>query len=189
MAAIQSAPNGAQHVDDARRLIAQRIVDSRGHSYVVVVRFPEPSVLNRSLVEFLSPRRSGRWIGPVGGMRVLFVLLVGGVFCFLLTRHLSRPIEQLRWATGNIASEQLQTRVDPGVLRRHDELADLGRDFNRMANRIEQLVTAQRQLLADVSHALQSPLARSMSPWAWRAAAATRPRSSTSIASSGKRSG
>jgi two-component system sensor histidine kinase CpxA len=46
------------------------------------------------------------------------------------------------------------------VLARKDELADLGRDFDRMAERIEGLVTAQRHLLGDVSHALRSPLAR-----------------------------
>ena len=46
------------------------------------------------------------------------------------------------------------------MLNRRDELADLGHDFNRMAARIEELVTAQRHLLSDVSHALRSPLAR-----------------------------
>jgi signal transduction histidine kinase len=46
------------------------------------------------------------------------------------------------------------------VIDRKDELADLGRDFDRMAERIEGLVTAQRHLLGDVSHALRSPLAR-----------------------------
>jgi two-component system sensor histidine kinase CpxA len=46
------------------------------------------------------------------------------------------------------------------VLNRGDELADLGHEFNGMADRIENLVTAQRQLLSDVSHALRSPLAR-----------------------------
>jgi Signal transduction histidine kinase len=50
--------------------------------------------------------------------------------------------------------------VDDSVLERKDELADLGREFDRMAERIEYLVTAQRHLLADVSHALRSPLAR-----------------------------
>jgi signal transduction histidine kinase len=46
------------------------------------------------------------------------------------------------------------------VLTRRDELADLGRDFDRMAERIEALVSAHRHFLADASHALRSPLAR-----------------------------
>jgi signal transduction histidine kinase len=46
------------------------------------------------------------------------------------------------------------------LLMRRDELAELGQDFDRMAERIESLVTNQRDLMADVSHALRSPLAR-----------------------------
>jgi two-component system sensor histidine kinase CpxA len=78
----------------------------------------------------------------------------------VLARHIAAPIDRLRSATKKIAHEHLETRVDHAVLNRGDELADLGHDFNGMADRIETLVTAQRQLLADVSHALRSPLAR-----------------------------
>jgi two-component system sensor histidine kinase CpxA len=144
----------------AERIIAERVIDVRGTPHVVVVDWPSPSVLNRSLFEFLSPdiyaqRPSGASIG-----RIVAVLTVAGVFCFLAARHIARPIDRLRSAARNIANQQLQTRVDGSVLQRKDELADLGRDFDRMAERIEQLVTAQRHLLADVSHALRSPLAR-----------------------------
>ena len=43
---------------------------------------------------------------------------------------------------------------------RRDEIADLGRDFDRMAQQLQQLMAAQRRLLHDVSHELRSPLAR-----------------------------
>lgn len=43
---------------------------------------------------------------------------------------------------------------------RRDELADLGRDFDQMAERIENLLLSQRQLLGDISHELRSPLTR-----------------------------
>ena len=46
------------------------------------------------------------------------------------------------------------------VGKRRDELAELGRDFDVMAERIESLLTTQRQLMSDVSHELRSPLAR-----------------------------
>jgi two-component system sensor histidine kinase CpxA len=45
---------------------------------------------------------------------------------------------------------------------RRDEIADLARNFDKMAERIEALVTGQRRLLGDVSHELRSPLARLM---------------------------
>jgi len=44
--------------------------------------------------------------------------------------------------------------------RRRDEIADLGRDFDHMAARLQALVEAQKRLLHDVSHELRSPLAR-----------------------------
>jgi len=44
--------------------------------------------------------------------------------------------------------------------RRTDEFMELGRDFDRMAERLDALVTAERRLLRDISHELRSPLAR-----------------------------
>jgi len=46
------------------------------------------------------------------------------------------------------------------VGNRRDELAELARDFDVMAERIESLVTSQQRLSRDVSHELRSPLAR-----------------------------
>ena len=44
--------------------------------------------------------------------------------------------------------------------KRRDELADLGRDFDGMAQQLQQLMDGQRRVLHDVSHELRSPLAR-----------------------------
>jgi two-component system sensor histidine kinase CpxA len=43
---------------------------------------------------------------------------------------------------------------------RSDELGRLARAFDRMAGRIQMLLTAERRLLLDISHELRSPLAR-----------------------------
>ncbi len=58
------------------------------------------------------------------------------------------------------SDEKVALRVGAQQRRRRDELEDLGRDFDRMAERLESLVSAQRRLLADVSHELRSPLTR-----------------------------
>jgi len=160
VAAMAESATGAQDVDAAERIIAERIVDARGNSHVVVVDFPSPSVLSRSLFEFLSTDFYTTGIDKAGLGRATAVVAVAGIFCFLLAQHIARPIDRLRSAARRIADKQLQTRVDSSVIDRKDELADLGRDFDRMAERIEGLVTAQRHLLGDVSHALRSPLAR-----------------------------
>jgi two-component system sensor histidine kinase CpxA len=157
--ALMHSSGGTQRVDPVERIIAQHVIDANGHPYVVVVDFPQPSVLSRPLFELLSADFSGRPT-RASAVRLAAVVGVAGILCFVLARHIAGPIDRLRLATRKIAHEQLGTRIERDVLNRGDELADLGRDFNGMADRIENLVTAQRHLLSDVSHALRSPLAR-----------------------------
>jgi signal transduction histidine kinase len=91
----------------------------------------------------------------------LFVFTVaGGIFCFLVIRYLTKPLNQLGEAAASIAEGRIETRVDPSLTHRRDEIAGLARNFDRMAERIEALITGQRRLLGDVSHELRSPLSR-----------------------------
>jgi two-component system OmpR family sensor kinase len=59
-----------------------------------------------------------------------------------------------------VAGGDLGLRVMPLIGTRHDELADLGRDFDLMAERLQAAMEGQRRLLHDVSHEVRSPLAR-----------------------------
>lgn len=86
--------------------------------------------------------------------------IAGGIFCYWISRYLKMPLQKLSQAAAGIAEGRLDTRVDPSLTRRRDEIADLARNFDRMAERIESLVSAQRRLLGDVSHELRSPLSR-----------------------------
>lgn len=94
----------------------------------------------------------------------LMPVVVGGivslVFAWLLAAYLSRPIRTLHEAFEAGASGRLDTRIGARMGRRRDELAALGSDFDRMAERLQHLVESQRRLLHDVSHELRSPLAR-----------------------------
>jgi len=93
-----------------------------------------------------------------------FALFVtaGGIFCYILSNYLTKPLYRLSEAAAKIAEGRLDTRVDPALKRRRDEIASLATNFDYMAERIEALVTGQRRLLGDVSHELRSPLARLM---------------------------
>ncbi|MDS4026844.1 MAG: ATP-binding protein [Candidatus Contendobacter sp.] len=81
-------------------------------------------------------------------------------FSALLAWYLAKPIRHLRGAFDAVAAGKLDTRIGPRMGRRRDEIADLGRDFDRMAGQLQILVGSQRRLLHDVSHELRSPLAR-----------------------------
>jgi len=87
-------------------------------------------------------------------------LIAGGIFCYVISSYLTKPLHRLGRAVASIAEGHLDTRADPSLKKRPDEIAELARNFDRMADRIEALVTGQRRLLGDVSHELRSPLAR-----------------------------
>ncbi|MBK9766231.1 MAG: HAMP domain-containing protein [Chloracidobacterium sp.] len=99
----------------------------------------------------------GSWIGL---FRLSGLLLTGLALCYLLALNLTSPIRKIREATRGLAAGDLKTRVLPQIGRRRDELADLARDFDVMAERLESLVTSQARLTQDISHELRSPLAR-----------------------------
>ncbi len=92
--------------------------------------------------------------------RIAVLLLVVGLVTLVMARRLTAPLETLRSATRSLAAGELSTRVGPPLTRRRDELGELARDFDAMAERLEELVAAQQRLLRDVSHELRSPLAR-----------------------------
>ena len=154
LAAAKEALNRSQRENlslvDPKKGIALRLVDGpSGRKYTLAFQQSPTLIMPVS-----------KAVGTHPYLRLLVVGLLGGALCFLLARHITRPITGLRATTRRIASGKLKTRVDDSVRRRHDEIGTLGRDFDRMAEQIEALVTAQRELLGDVSHELRSPLAR-----------------------------
>jgi len=92
---------------------------------------------------------------PLGSALVASLL-----FAALLAWYMSKPIRNLRGAFIELASGKLDARVGDTMGRRRDELADLGREFDLMAEKLYVLMESQRQLMHDVSHELRSPLAR-----------------------------
>ena len=96
------------------------------------------------------------------GLFRLFAIstVLASIACLLLAHYLSKPIWQLRLATNRLASGDLNARAGEKLGKRSDEIADLVRDFDTMAERIRELLQNQKRLLSDVSHELRSPLAR-----------------------------
>ena len=102
----------------------------------------------------------GVWLVRLTLHDLMIFTLAGGIFSYFISRYLTKPLYKLGEAASSIAEGRLDTRVDPSLLNRRDEIAGLARNFDRMAERIEALVTGQRALLGDVSHELRSPLSR-----------------------------
>src|SRR2546422_435453 len=129
----------------AARPQRQSITSASGHRYTLVV-LPPPH-------------------GPFGdpgihGLGIFIAILSSGLVCYLLARYLTSPVVRLRAATQKLAAGDLTARAGVPPPGRHDEIAELVRDFDTMADRLETLVKAQSRLLNDISHELRSPLAR-----------------------------
>jgi signal transduction histidine kinase len=133
------------NVSSTALVVAQQVVTPQGHRYLYVSRLPRtpPSFNFRALA-----------------LRLIVVSLIGGLFCYGLARYLTTDIRKLRETTHEFADGNLAARVGTKLVKRRDEIAQLGRDFNLMAERLQSMVAAQHRLLGDISHELRSPLAR-----------------------------
>jgi two-component system sensor histidine kinase CpxA len=126
-----------------------------------VFRLPPPVIAR--------PTRDGRYVYflLIGHRRFvnwffqpeLHIAVLGllAILCYAFARHLTKPVRQLQTAVQRFGQGDLSARVHS---RRRDELGQLARTFDQMADRTETLLTAERRLLLDISHELRSPLAR-----------------------------
>ena len=79
------------------------------------------------------------------------------LLCWLAAVGLISPIRKVSKTAALFGRGELTARV---MTRRQDEIGQLGRSFNQMADRLERLITSERRLLEDISHELRSPLSR-----------------------------
>ena len=125
---------------------ARSVVTPGGERYLLFAPFPSGARMSRP---------------PLAPWQLVGIGLITSLaFSAALAWYLTRPIRSLRSAFDSAAAGHLETRVSPQIGGRRDEIADLGRDFDRMAGQLQSLILAQRRLLHDVSHELRSPLAR-----------------------------
>jgi two-component system sensor histidine kinase CpxA len=80
-----------------------------------------------------------------------------GLLGFVLAVGIVSPLRRVASVVDRFGRGDLSARMESG---RKDEIGNLGRSFNSMADRIETLLNAERRLLQDISHELRSPLAR-----------------------------
>lgn len=91
---------------------------------------------------------------------LLLSLGISGAICWYLARSVTRPVRRLQESARALADGNLDARVGDEFASRHDELSDLAREFDQMADRLRGLIDSKEVLLRDVSHELRTPLAR-----------------------------
>ena len=82
----------------------------------------------------------------------IVVILISVFFSTAFSRRLRRILDSVRKMRAGDYSYTVQ-------LRGHDELEHLGREFNNLAERLEESEQVRRQFVSDASHELKTPLA------------------------------
>ncbi len=103
----------------------------------------------------LAPPPWTRGAGLAALLVVLFLAVAAGAYP--VVRRLTRRLESLKQGVQRFGEGALGQRVDAAG---RDEVAALAASFNHAAERIELLVNSHKNLLANASHELRSPLTR-----------------------------
>lgn len=105
--------------------------------------------LARASAEFLDSLGQAFWISGLAGAALALAL---GLF---FTRQIVSPVSRVSRAAQLISRGDLTQRVE---IRGSDEIAELGRSFNSMAEGLNKDREWRHQMLADIAHELRTPL-------------------------------
>ena len=88
---------------------------------------------------------------------IVLISLLGLAGCYFAVRWLVQPITWIKAGADRIGSGDLGHRIP---VARNDELGELTTEINQMADDVQEMLEAKRQLLLSISHELRSPLTR-----------------------------
>ena len=114
-------------------------------STIVVRRFVADEELNKGVAV--------AWL-LLAGLGI-FLVVVAVVAADRLGRSMVRPVTALSRAARSLGTGDLEARVEP---RGPEEIAEVGEAFNFLAGRLDGLLSAERESIADLSHRLRTPL-------------------------------
>jgi len=130
----------------AEVLVPVLVADSPTNEGTVVVR---TFVTDEELTEGVLT--AWLMLGALG----VFLILVAMIAADRLGQSIVRPVTDLSRAAHRLGSGDLETRVDPAGPA---EITEVGEAFNVLAGRLGDLLEAERESVADLSHRLRTPL-------------------------------
>ena len=144
---------GAQVTGHLRRppsdALAFQLRSESGRQYLLLTEVPPPM------------KHKARFAGFLFSVQMVLVLAVAALSALILSVVLVRPIRQLSQHVKQIYHQgDLSTRASRKLSQRRDELGELTREFDQMADYVERTLQSQQRLLQDVSHELRAPMAR-----------------------------
>jgi len=123
----------------------------QGHTLLKIVDRDYDIVFASPRINEMPEQQDGTLVISLIGIAVLLI-------CYFAVRWVFMPIRWMQEGTARIGHGELDYRIPTP---RRDELGDLSRDINNMADDVQGMLEAKRQLMLAISHELRSPLTRS----------------------------
>jgi signal transduction histidine kinase len=95
--------------------------------------------------------RINRLLYSISAAAIILAIILGSI----LSPRMTRPIRELTAATKAAAAGDLSHKVK---VRSDDELGELAESFNTMNSELDRLITARKQMTADIAHELRTPI-------------------------------
>jgi len=83
------------------------------------------------------------------------IFILASVAAWVIAGRILRPLSDLRDTAQSISDSDLSRRID---VRGDDEIAELGRTFNSMLDRLDDAFATQRRFIDDAGHELRTPI-------------------------------
>lgn len=146
------------------RFVLGRGIDWKVHLYFnqnPVMEIPFVDKNTHFLIQLPERMRPGAyWQHMDLLLQVALPLLPLVLLTWLIYRYLMSPLQRLGIATRRFSEGDYNVRVRPSLGLRNDELTELAEAFDQMAENTSDLIIKQRQLIADLSHELRTPITR-----------------------------
>lgn len=134
--------------------IVERPVYAQGQVLAMARMRPAPVVRNGAEANFL---RDQYVLMALGSLSLIVLALV---IATKLASRWTKPLDAVVQATHRLAQGELKVRlpVTPTLASRSDEIGDVIRNVNHMAEGLQKMEATRRRWLADISHELRTPL-------------------------------
>lgn len=86
---------------------------------------------------------------------ILAIFISCFVIYYFSQRIIIKPLKQINYAANKISKGEVDKRVN---IASNDEIGELGKAFNSMADSIEQIEKNRREFVSNVSHEIRSPI-------------------------------